>query len=480
MPLKEKTISGIFWSFLQQIGGKGLGFVITIILARLLTPEAFGLIGMLVIFIQVSEVIVQSGFSLALIQKKEADDLDFSSVFWINLVTSLILYVLIFFGAPYIASFYGQPILTVLVRGLSLVFVINAFSIVQETKLKKEMNFKTLMFVHLPSTIIGGIVAVTMAYKGYGVWSLVALQVTNRLLYTAQIWFYSKWKPLFKLRWDRIKTLFSFGWKIFLSEIIGRVYNNTFQIIIGKFYPAASLGYYQNSTTFVRKPSDTVSSVLRNVTFSAFSTIQDDHKRLKSGYKKVMQQTFFWLCPMFIFAAVLAVPLFDLVLGSKWLPAVPYYRWLCVIGFINPLSRYNLEILNVKGRSDLFLKVQLVERIVTIIAVLAVFKLSITALLIVLAANTLFRYGLFSHFAGKLIGYPTKEQIKDILPMLFLSIGIGISIAYLDIILAQSLTHFLRLLIGMISAAGCYWLFSYKFRIAPYMEIITIYNDKIG
>ncbi|MDN3492045.1 lipopolysaccharide biosynthesis protein [Winogradskyella bathintestinalis] len=480
MSLKEKTISGIFWSFLQQVGGKGLGFVVTIILARLLTPEAFGLIGMLVIFIQVSEVIVQGGFNLALIQKKEIDDLDYSSVFWINLITSLALYIIIFFGAPYIASFYGHPILEQLVRVLSLVFVINSFSIVQETKLRKELNFKTLMLVHLPSTIIGGIMAIFMAYRGYGVWSLVALQVMNRLLYTIQIWIHARWKPQIIFRWDRIKILFDFGWKIFLSGIIGRVYNNTFQIIIGKFYPAASLGYYQNSITFVRKPSETLSAVLRNVTFPAFSTIQSDHKRLKSGYKKIMQQTFFWLCPVFVFAAVLAVPLFDVVLGSKWLPAVPYFRWLCIIGIINPLSKYNLEILNVKGRSDLFLKVQLVERIITVLAVLAVFKFSITALLVVMAANSLLRYGLFSYFSGRLIDYPSSEQFKHILPTFLISIAVGIGIACLDKLIADNFTSFIRILVGGICATGSYWLLSHLFKIAPYQEIVIIFNSKIS
>lgn len=364
--LRDKTISGIFWSFLQKVGSRGISFIVMILLARLLTPEDFGLIGMLMIFIQISQAIVEGGFNLALIQKKNTDELDYSSVFWINLVISIILYSIVFFCAPYIADFYHQPVLSKLVQVLSLVFLINAFSIVQEAKLTKEIRFKTLMLIHIPSSIIGGGVSVVMAFMEFGVWSIVAFQLVSRMAYVIQIWIYAKWRPLFSFKWQRIKVLFSFGSKLLIAKITGVLYNNIFLVVIGRFYPASSVGYYQNSFNLVTVPSSTITSVLNGVTFSTFSSIQDDNKRLKAGYGKVMRQAFFWVCPAYIFAAVLAVPLFDFVFGSKWLPAVPYFRWLCIIGILAPLNTYNLNIVNVKGRSDIFLKLQLIRRGLTI------------------------------------------------------------------------------------------------------------------
>lgn len=479
--LRDKTISGIFWSLLQKVGARGVSFVVMIILARLLTPADFGMIGMLMIFIQVSQAIVEGGFNLALIQKKDTDELDFSSVFWINLVASIFLYVLVFVGAPYIAEFYEQPVLTKLVRVLSLVFVINAFSIVQEAKLTKEMKFKTLMWVHLPSTVLAGVVSVIMAYKDFGVWSLLVFQVINRLAFSIQIWIYAKWKPLLTFQWQRVKTLFNFGSKLLVAKIVGVIYNNIFLVVIGKFYPVKNVGYYQNSFNLVNTPAGTITSVLGSVTFSAFSSIQDDNQRLKTGYKKVMQQAFFWICPTYIFAGVLAVPLFDFVFGAQWLPAVPYFRWLCIVGILAPLNTYNLNIVNVKGRSDMFLKLQLVRRGITILAIIAVLLLTtgITALLIVQATSALFTFFLFSYFSGKFIDYPLSEQLKDIYPVFFLSIGIALVIFFIDQRLVIETHNIVRLLAGFGAGGSLYWFFSHRLKLAPYLEFRQLFYAKI-
>src|SRR5690625_1617749 len=263
--LRDKTISGIFWSFLQKVGSRGISFVVMILLARLLTPKDFGLIGMLTIFIQISQSLVNGGFKFALIQKKDADEKDFSSVFWINLIVSTTLYLLIFLSAPLIADFYNQPILTQLVRILSLIVIINAFSIVQETRLVKNIRFRTLMMVHLPSTLFDGIIGVTLAYLNFGVWSLIFYQLINRLAFAVQIWIYAKWKPLFSFDRHKVSKLFSFGGRLMISGIVTKIYNNIFLVIIGKFYPVSSVGYYQNSFNLVSTPSGTLTEVLKNV-----------------------------------------------------------------------------------------------------------------------------------------------------------------------------------------------------------------------
>lgn len=476
--LREKTISGLFWSFIQKAGVSAISFLTTILLARILSPKDFGLIGMLTIFIQLSQSLIEAGFNSALIQKKDPDAEDYSSVFYINLVTSIFLYIVLFFCAPFISNFYQQPILTPLTRVLSLVFVINSFAYVQEARLNKELQFKVLMIIHLPSIFIGGLVSISMALLGFGVWSIVAMQVATRFAYTLQIWIRAKWKPLRSFNKKKAKDLFSFGGKLMLSGIFTTLYNNIYLVVIGKFYPISSVGYYQNGYTMATTPSNTITSTLNSVTFPAFSSIQDDDRRLKGGYRRVMQQAFFWICPLYILVGVLAYPLFDLIFTSKWLPAVPYFRWLCVVGVLQPLLTYNLNIVNVKGRSDIWLKLQLVRRIVTIIAVFIVIPFGITALLIVQAASSVFSFILFSYYSGRFIQYSVNEQLRDLSGILFLSVLTGCVVFLFDHLFKGS-GDFARLLLGMIIGVVFYWFLSKVLNITAYLDFSLILREKL-
>lgn len=475
--LQNKTISGMFWSLLQNVGGRGLSFIVTIILARILTPDIFGLIGMLAIFMQVSQALVIAGFNQALIQKKDVTEEDYSSVFWINLAVSIIIYGILFFTAPFIADFYHQPVLTKLTRALSIVFIINAFSYVQETRLTKEMHFKTLTIIHIPSIVVAGIISVVMAFMGFGVWSLIAMELVSRFIYTVQIWIYAKWKPLLSLNKTKVKSLFSFGGRLMLSSILDKVFQNIYLVIIGKFFPLSSVGYYQTAAKVVNTPSITLSNALNSVAFPVFSTIQDDNKRLKEGYKKIIKQLLFWVCPVFILSAVLAVPLFRFVFTEKWLPAVPYFRILCITGILYPLNAYNLNIVNVKGRSDIFLKLEIVKKAFTTIGIIIAIPYGIWVLLISQAANSIFSYFINSHYSGRFIQYPLLEQIKDILPTLLLSLGIGILIFFVD----QAITgfsDFTRLLIGFGLGGGLYWLIVKYGKFSSYVDVATIFQSK--
>jgi O-antigen/teichoic acid export membrane protein len=430
------------------------------------------------IFIQISQAFIDGGFNLALIQKKDTDEEDFSSVFYINLAVSSVLYIILFFSAPLISAFYHQSLLTSLTRVLSLVFLINAFSYVQEAKLTKEIRFKTLMYIHIPSSLIGGTISVIMAFTGFGVWSIVAFQLVSRMAYAIQIWIYAKWKPLLIFSWKKAKALFAFGSRLLIAKIIGVLYNNIFLVVIGKFYPVASVGYYQNAFNLVNTPSNTITSVLGSVTFPAFSSIQDDNKRLKAGYRRVMQQAFFWLCPAYVFAGILASPLFLLLFGAQWLPAVPYFRWLCIIGILMPLNNYNLNIVNVKGRSDVFLNLQLVRRAVTVVAIVMVFSWGITALLVVQAASCVFTFVLFSYYSGKFIDYSMKEQIADFLPILLLSLMIGCLLVILDKQVGSWSNSF-RLIAEMAIGWGLYWLLANMFKVLPWIEFKHVLQIKI-
>lgn len=477
--LRAKTISGMFWSLLQGVGGRGISFIITIILARILTPEIFGLVGMLAIFMQVSQALVVAGFNEALIQKKDTDEEDYSSVFWINLIVSMLLYAVLFFAAPFISDFYNQPILTQLTRVAALIFIINAFSYVQDARLRKQMRFKTLTIIHLPAVVIAGTVSIVMAVMGFGVWSLLVLELIARFIYAIQIWIYTKWKPLFVFNWAKAKGLFSFGGKLMLSSILDKIYTNIYLVIIGKFFPLSSVGFYQTAGKVVLTPSTTLSNAVNNVAFPTFSLIQDDNKRLKAGYKKIIKQLLFWVCPAFILAAVLAVPLFRFVFTEKWLPAVPYFRILCIVGILYPLNAYNLNIVNVKGRSDLFLKLEIIKKVFTTIGIIVAIPYGIWALLFIQAISSIFAYFINSYYSGQFIQYDLFEQIKDITPTVLLSIGVGGVTFLMDQALAEY-PDFLRILLGFGTGGGLYLLAAKYLKFTSYLDIRYVFQTKFS
>jgi len=477
--LKNKVTNAAFWSFLQKIGSKGIGMLITVLLARILTPSDFGLIGMIMIFIYLGEAIMSGGFKIALIQKKDADEIDYSSVFYLNLIISFCFYFLLFVIAPLIADFYEQHILINLIRVLGLFFIINSFALVQETKLEKELNFKILMFVHLPSIIIAGIVSLLMAYYGYGVWSIIAMHLVNRLCYAIQIWFYSKWKPLWVFNKFRVKSLFDFGGKILIAQLLGVVFNNIYVVVIGKLFPVKFAGYYQNAFYITSNPSGVISSVINSVSFPAFSAIQDDDKKLKSGYQKVIQQVFFWICPIFLFAGILAEPIFKLIFNEKWLESIPYFQWLCVLAVFQPLYNFNINIANIKGRSDLFLKLQLIRRGMILIGILIViFYKNIQLLLAIQAILSILTYILFSLVSGRLINYSLKEQVIDLLPTLILCFFLGVGLYFMDIFLIIK-SLILRLTLDLTIIGILYLGLSSMFNLSAFKDMHQLILNKI-
>jgi len=457
------------------MGAGGVSFVVTVILARILTPEIFGLVGLLAIFIQVSQTLILAGFNEALIQKKDTDEEDYSSVFWLNLVLSIVIYLILFFVAPFIASFYHQPILTKLTRTLSLVFIINAFAYVQETRLRKEMRFRTLTVIHIPSVVLAAIVSIVMAIEGFGVWSLIAMQLVSQIAYAVQIWIYARWVPRLTFNKARVKRLFSFGGKLMLSAVLNTVFRNIYLVVIGKFFPLSSVGFYQTASKVVKTPSTMLSSALNSVAFPAFSTMQDDNRRLKQGYQRIIKQLLFWICPVFILSAVLAHPLFHFVFGEKWMQAVPFFRLLCVIGIFYPLNSYNLAIVNIKGRSDIFLKLEIIKKVITALGIIISVPFGIWVLVTFQAVNSILAYYINSYFSGRFIQYPMKEQIIDILPVIGLSLVVGVVILLLDHTLVD-LPDWLRLVTGYATGGGLYWIIARLNHFPQYKEFVEIIN----
>lgn len=414
MSLTNKTIGGFIWMFSERFGSQVLQIIIFVVLARILAPEAFGLIGMLAVFITLSQSLTDSGFGQALIQKKDADELDYSSVFYINIVFSIAIYLLLFLAAPQIANFFNEPILIDLVRILGLRFVFAAFSMVQITKLVKELRFKELLIARLPSTILGGVAGISAAYMGLGVWSLIIQQLTNEFAYSLQIWIQSKWIPSWSFNFRRVKSLFSFGSKLMLEGVINSVYKNFYEIMIGRNFAASEVGFYTQANKLKQLPVSNISNALSKVTFPILSGIQHDDERLKGAYKKIIRQIFLIIAPLMAGGIVLAEPAFRVVLTDTWLPAVPYFQWLCISGLFYPANAYNINILKVKGRSDLVLYLGLVKKGVAVVGILILVQYSVLALVIFKAFHSLFAYILNSYVSGRFINYGILEQIKDI------------------------------------------------------------------
>lgn len=448
--LKSKTISGVFWSLFQNISSQGISIIISIVLARLLTPKDFGLVGMLSVFIGVSQAFINGGFDQALVQKKDADEKDFSSVFFINMTVSTLFYLLLFFGSPYIARFYNQPLLEPMTKVLGIGIIISAFSLVQSARLTKKMRFKTLMIIQIPSVITSGFVAIFMAWKGYGVWSIVAQQVVQRLVYSIQLWLYSKWTPQLIFDIERLRSMFKFGGNLMISSLFNRVYENLYPIIIGKIFSAQILGYYQNANTLINKPTHIIAVAVKNVTFPSLSQIQDDNEKLKTAYKKTIIQVLFWITPIITIMAFLAEPLFRFVLTDKWLPAVPYFQIIAIASVLTPITVFNLDIVKVKGQGALFLRINILRKIITTIGVVLAIPLGIWALIIFVPINTLISYLINAYYSGRLINYSIKEQLKDVFPILLLGLITGLSVFILDRYIFIQLNDFFRLALGSI------------------------------
>lgn len=471
MSLKEKGLQGVFWTFGQQFGTQIIQFIVQIILARVLMPAEFGLIGMLAVFMALGNSLVDSGMSSSLIRTQDADDRDFSSVFFINITVSVFVYFVLFYTASYIATFFNQPILSDIIKVYCLSFIIRAISSIQYVRLTILMDFKTQTILRLPALGISSVVGLLLAYKGYGVWSLVYMQLANVTLESILIWFQVKWRPSSILDWKRLKRHFNFGYKLTLSGIIDTVYSNIYHIIIGKYFTSAQLGFYTRAQSMRQLPVSNISSALNQVTYPLFSSIQDDNIRLKNVYKRLMQQVLFWIAPILVIAGVLGEPLFRFLMTEKWLPAVPYFQILCLGGIMYPLHAYNLNILNVKGRSDLFLKLEIVKKVFVTVGLIVALPFGIYGLLWMQFVLTIVFFFINTSFSGKLINYPVLDQVKDILAILGLAGLIGIMVFLVDMQLPRSSNFdLIRLVLGTVLGLGGYITVSFLTGFSPFAD----------
>ncbi|WP_018394782.1 lipopolysaccharide biosynthesis protein [Bacillus sp. 37MA] len=432
--LKKDTISGLLWTFTDFFSSKGIGFVIQLLLARLLLPEHFGLIGMILIVIAISQSIVDSGMQNALIREQDSTQADYSTVFYFNLVISVVLYGVVFLIAPFVSEFYDESILTALLRVLGIVIIINAFSIVQRTILTKNINFKTQTLINIVSTIVSGATAVGFALAGFGVWSLVVLNVVGQLIQTMLLTLHNRWRPSLIFSVSSFKRLFGFGWKLLVSGLIDTTYKNIYNVIIGRAYATTTLGYYTQAVMLRDVASQSITSAVQKVTYPVLSKMQHDEKQLKHGYRIIIKNSVFITFPFMIGLAAIAKTLIPLLFGEKWTGTVPYFQILCFAGMLYPLQAINLNILQVKGRSDLFLKLEIIKKVIGIglIAIAIVLKTGVIGLVWTLVISSVISYFINSFYSGRLLNYSTKIQILDISKTFISASIMGISVAVLS------------------------------------------------
>jgi O-antigen/teichoic acid export membrane protein len=479
MTLKKQAISGFFWTGLQQFGRQGIAFITSIILARILSPYEFGLIAMIGIFIALGDSLIKGGLTNSLIRSENISEDDYSTVFIFNLIGSLLIYLLLYILAPSIATFYKQTELVEIIRWYGIVFIINALSAVQITRLTKKMDFKTQLIISLPSIFLSSSIGIYLAYNDYGVWSLVWSAIVQSLASTIQLWLHTRWIPNFVFSKEKFKLHFSYGVRIMLASILDIIFVNIYTLIIGRFFLPIQVGYYNRANTLQMFPVTNLSMIVNKVSFPLFASIQNDDIRLKQVFRKMMQLILYVIAPILVLMAVLAEPIFRFLFTEKWLPAVPYFQILCYNGILYPIHSYNLQILNVKGRSDLFLKLEVLKKTLAVIMILITFQFGIYGLLIGSTITSTIAFFINTYFSGKLINYNAFDQLKDLFPTFAIAALMGGITFFSDYFFIRNfLSDLLRILTLGIFGLLFFAIFSFILKLDAYTEIKHIIFKK--
>lgn len=447
MTLKQEAKKGMIWTFAQQFGTQIIGFGISIILARLLLPKDFGIIALFGVVISIASALIDGGMVSSLIRTENPTDLDFSTVFIFNVVVSLLMYITLFITAPYIAHFFSLDELVKIIRVYGITLVISSLSMIQRTRLTKNLDFKTQFKIQLPSLILSGAIGILLAYNDFGVWALVYSSIAQVFFSSLQFWIYSNWRPQLKFDFMKFKYHFSFGYKMTLSGLLNIIFIDVYTLLIGKFFSPIQLGYYNRADSLKQLPVHNISFTLNKVTFPLFAKIAYDNVKLKEVYHKLMCVVIFVIAPVLMTMVVLAEPLIQFLFTEKWLPSVPFFQILSIAGLLYPIHAYNLNILQVKGRSDLFLKLEIFKKILIVLAILISLPFGIYALLWGQVITSFFSFFINTHFTGKFLMYSTWNQIMDVAPSIILSLFCGSVIYWLTISFCSKWNDFSLLVI---------------------------------
>lgn len=425
MSLKQQTITGISWSILDNAYTQIVTFSVGITLARLLEPREFGLIGMITVFIAIAQSFVDSGFSQALIRKNDCTNKDYSTVFYFNIFVSVLFYIILFFSADLISSFFNEKALINIIKVLGLGVILNGFGIVQVTQLTKEIDIKTQTKISAIANTISGVLSIYLAFIGFGVWSLVWRSMSNNLFRILLLWFWHKWRPQLIFSLQSFKELFGFGSKLLASGLLNTIFDNLYYLVIGKYFSPQQLGYYTRAINFANLPSSNISSVIQRVSYPVLAKMKDNPIAVKAGFKKLIKNTMFITFILMMIMAAVAKPLILTLIGPKWIQSVIYLQLLCFSLMLYPLHSLNLNVLNVKGRSDLFLKLEVLKKILVIPVILTGIIFGIITMLIGMIIHSFVCFYLNSRYAGIMINYNVLEQIKDLTPAFLIAVFIG-------------------------------------------------------
>ena len=469
--LKNKTVKGIGWSAIERFSVQGVTFLVQIVLARLLTPSDYGIIAILAVFLQIAQVFIDSGFANALIKKNDCSFEDYSTVFWYNTGVAVFLYLLLFVSAPFISSFYNNSLLTPVLRVIALTLPLNALSIVQKTKLVKSVDFKSQSKVTLSSSIISGAIGILMAYLGCGVWALVFQQIINSILHLIFYIAITKWFPNFI--WSKLsfKYVFDFGSKILAASLIGVVYKNLYSIVIGKRYSAQDLGYFSRADQFATFPSNNIGNIISRVSFPIFSTIQDNNEQLLGAYRKMIKFSSFIIFPLMFGLLAVAEPFVITILTEKWTPCVVLLRILCIDWSLDHITLLNLNLLYVKGRTDLVLRLEVVKKTLAVLILVVSMPFGLEALCWGRVIYSIFATIINTYYTHRILKFGIIRQISDFAPYLIASIIIAV-VVYFSIGLFSS--SIIQLIAGCIFGAVIYFIISLLFFKSIIMEFVTL------
>ncbi len=469
--LKAKSINGVLWALTGRYGYLFIQFFIFIVLARLLSPKDFGLIGMTIIFFAVANVLVNSGFGVAYIQKKNVDEKDASTIFYFNLVLSIFIYLVLWFTAPIIANFYQQSILKSLIRVMGLIIIIQSFNVIQNSILVRKMDFKKRSQVLLIASLVSGILGITAAAINFGVWSLVIQKIGNGIFLALGFWIVTKWKPKIVFCMQSLKSMFSFGSFILFSSLIATIFNNIYYFIIGKFYPAAYLGFYTNAKKIQSLASEQSTDEVSRVLLPVLSKLQEDNKELKKSVQRFLNTWFFFIMPILIILIVLARPLVITLFKEKWEPMIPFLQLLCILGIIYPLHLINSRVLIAKGLSKLNFGIEFLRNALRICNILITIKLGVLYLIFGEICLSFFITVLFAFYTNRLIKFSIFEQVQGIFPVIS-----GSLIMLIIGFIINRLFHnnYINIIIGVIVCGGSYLIFQSFFNRKQLLNILKM------
>jgi O-antigen/teichoic acid export membrane protein len=456
MTLKKQTVSGIAWTFLDFVINKAIYFIATILLARLLGPSDFGLIGMIMLFFTIGATLVESGLSTSLIRTINPDESDYSTIFYMNILMSSVAYLLVFVIAPYVAAFYHQPIIISIIRIYCLGFIVTAFRMVQQSQLIKQFKFKVITFLNLPSNLIGFAVGMFMAYNNYGVWSIVGLYISTQISSTLIYWFYCKWRPKLIFSEIKMKHHFNFGYKLMFSALLNTIFDNLYNVLLGKFYNLKVLGYYERANTLSNYPVSILSGIISKVTLPLLSNIKENREKIQIVYRKILLLSFFISAPIMMYAFSQAKPIVETLLGKQWLPIVPMFRILCIGNMFFPIHSLNINLLSIFGKSNLFLKIEIIKKIILVTLVIIGFQFGVFGLLWSSVLFSLLSLFVNTYYSGDIISYSTKKQFYDLIPTILSSLLMLLSIFMLSFFMINS-SNFLQLFLSAMTGGVVYF-----------------------